>query len=643
MADASPPTTDRSGYSSQSATGTASSYRSGGGSGGGGRRGSSSSATGPSKYSSDPSKYTSDYGSKSGQYSYEEYSGTDRSATEASGTDRSYSSAGGQRSERASNQSAYSEEYSEGGDYSDYSDYYSYSESSGPPSARPAVGLIDQTLGFLGSVDERFSKLVQRDESKRDGAPPRPERRDGPVRGRRATGLKKVRVPWQETEGLRNALEENLESIEAMLVEMDEPTRQSAQQFARTEQALRQREALAARLRTQLDDEAVARQRAVAALRAELATEKSALERRRRGPEGSAAEKRLRNATEQASSAAAAEARAAAALRKLEEQRLLVAATAAAAPAGSGGGGGGLDLGLDLGLGLSFGLGGGGGGADGGAAAASLAELPKMEALLTRLATTKRLGAARRVSPEPPARLRQHLRLLEGGVALQLRADAVGSGGAVSLAPQWCVLAPGRRGTLLVHRSGLPVTGGDAPPPAELELAQCRRMAVGPPEESCEGVARQPALRLVEPGEAEPHGLWGSAHLCFSLLAAPRDDGHRHRAPGAEELLELHGVAASRQELHHVYLGLQALGGLPATERLSRGGLLWRQLRLLLTAHAHHPEQVLARAAVSVAIPTPEMGRQQKKLAAWAGSGGGGGGGEGAPGGRKLASFLASI
>ena len=637
MADASPPTTDRSGYSSQSATGTASS-RSVGGSGGG-RRGSSSSATGPSKYSSDPSKYTSDYGSKSGQYSYEEYSATDRSATEASGTDRSYSSYGGQRSERASNQSegAYSE-YSEGGDYSDYSDYYSYSESSGPPSARPTVGLIDQTIGFLGSVDERMSRFVQRDESKRDGAPPRPERRDGPIRGRRATGLKKPRVPWQETEGLRNALEENLASIEAMLVEMDEPTRQSAQQFARTEQALRQREALAARLRTQLDDEAVARQRAVATLRAELAAEKSALERRRRGPEGTAAEKRLRAATEQVNSAATAEAKATAALRKIEEQRLSVAAVAAATPAGGGGGGGGLDL---AGLGLSIGLGGGGGGD--GAGAAGLADLPRMEAMLSRLATTKRV-AQRRVAPEPPARLRQHLRLLEGGVALQLRTDAVGSGMAVALAPQWCVLAPGRRGTLLVHRSGLPVTGGEAPPPAELELSQCRRMSVGPPEESCVGVVKQPALRLVEPGQAQPHGLWGSAHLCFSLLAAPRDDGHRHRAAGAEELLEIHGVASSRQELHHVYLGLQALGGLPGAERLSRGGLLWRQLRLLLTAHAHFPEQVLARAAVSVAIPTPEMGRQHKKLAAWAaGSSGGGGGGAETAGGRKLARFLASI
>ena len=161
-----------------------------------------------------------------------DYSGTERSATERSRTE--------QYSERTSGQSeaAYSEsqEYSEADEqdaaYSDYSDHYSYSESSGPPSARPAATLIEGVRSFLGSVDAAFTKFAQRDELAPAEPPPRPERREGPARGARAgqrrrggdggKGMEtRRRVLWQETEGLRGALEENLNSIEMILAEID--------------------------------------------------------------------------------------------------------------------------------------------------------------------------------------------------------------------------------------------------------------------------------------------------------------------------------------------------------------------------------------------------------------------------------------
>ena len=147
-----------------------------------------------------------------------DYSGTERSRTDYSGTERSRTD----YTERT-----YSEEYSadeQDAAYSDYSDHYSYSESSGPPSARPAATLMEGVRLFLGAVDEAFTRFAQPDELAPAEPPPRPERRQGPARGSRGgqrrrggDGSEEVearrRLLWQETEGLRGALEENLNSI----------------------------------------------------------------------------------------------------------------------------------------------------------------------------------------------------------------------------------------------------------------------------------------------------------------------------------------------------------------------------------------------------------------------------------------------
>ena len=85
---------------------------------------------------------------------------------------------------------------------------------------------------FLGAVDEAFTRFAQRDELAPAEPPPRPERRQGPARGSRggqrrkggdgSEGVEARRcVLWQETEGLRGALEENLNSIEMILAEID--------------------------------------------------------------------------------------------------------------------------------------------------------------------------------------------------------------------------------------------------------------------------------------------------------------------------------------------------------------------------------------------------------------------------------------
>ena len=140
-----------------------------------------------------------------------DYSGTERSRTDY--TERTTYSE--------------SQEYSadeQDAAYSDYSDHYSYSESSGPPSARPAATLMEGVRLFLGAVDEAFTRFAQPDELAPAEPPPRPERRQGPARGSRAgqrrrggDGSEEVearrRLLWQETEGLRGALEENLNSV----------------------------------------------------------------------------------------------------------------------------------------------------------------------------------------------------------------------------------------------------------------------------------------------------------------------------------------------------------------------------------------------------------------------------------------------
>ena len=150
-----------------------------------------------------------------------DYSGTERSRTDYSGTERSRTD--------YTERTTYSEsqEYSadeQDAAYSDYSDHYSYSESSGPPSARPAATLMEGVRLFLGAVDEAFTRFAQPDELAPAEPPPRPERRQGPARGSRAgqrrrggDGSEEVearrRLLWQETEGLRGALEENLNSV----------------------------------------------------------------------------------------------------------------------------------------------------------------------------------------------------------------------------------------------------------------------------------------------------------------------------------------------------------------------------------------------------------------------------------------------
>ena len=149
-----------------------------------------------------------------------DYSGTERSRTDYSGTERS-------RTDYTERTYSESQEYSadeQDAAYSDYSDHYSYSESSGPPSARPAATLMEGVRLFLGAVDEAFTRFAQPDELAPAEPPPRPERRQGPARGSRAgqrrrggDGSEEVearrRLLWQETEGLRGALEENLNSI----------------------------------------------------------------------------------------------------------------------------------------------------------------------------------------------------------------------------------------------------------------------------------------------------------------------------------------------------------------------------------------------------------------------------------------------
>ena len=159
-----------------------------------------------------------------------EYSGTERSRTDYSGTERSRTDySGTERSRTDYTERTYSEsqEYSadeQDAAYSDYSDHYSYSESSGPPSARPAATLMEGVRLFLGAVDEAFTRFAQPDELAPAEPPPRPERRQGPARGSRGgqrrrggDGSEEVearrRLLWQETEGLRGALEENLNSI----------------------------------------------------------------------------------------------------------------------------------------------------------------------------------------------------------------------------------------------------------------------------------------------------------------------------------------------------------------------------------------------------------------------------------------------
>ena len=86
---------------------------------------------------------------------YTDYSGTDRSAT-----DRSHSEPYS-RSERMSGHSG-SQSSEQDAAYSDYSDQYSYSESSGPPSARPAANLAEGVRSFLGPPPQPRSQHAQR-------------------------------------------------------------------------------------------------------------------------------------------------------------------------------------------------------------------------------------------------------------------------------------------------------------------------------------------------------------------------------------------------------------------------------------------------------------------------------------------------
>ena len=194
--------TDRSNYTSSAVSGY----------------GISPSGTATAAKSSAKSYPTPEDYSKAYYSSRTDYSGTERSRTDY--TEQTYSE---------------SQEYSADeldAAYSDYSDHYSYSESSGPPSARPAATLMEGVRLFLGAVDEAFTRFAQRDELAPAEPPPRPERRQGPARGSRGGQRRKGgdgsegvearrRVLWQETEGLRGALEENLNSIEMILAEID--------------------------------------------------------------------------------------------------------------------------------------------------------------------------------------------------------------------------------------------------------------------------------------------------------------------------------------------------------------------------------------------------------------------------------------
>ena len=166
--------TDRSNYTSSAVSGYGTSPS-----------GSATAARSSAKSYPTPEDYSKAYTDSKAYSDSKAYtdSGTERSATERSRTEQ-YTE---QYSERTSGHSeaAYSEsqEYSEADEqdaaYSDYSDHYSYSESSGPPSARPAATLIEGVRSFLGSVDEAFTKFAQRDELAPAEPPPRPERRGG--------------------------------------------------------------------------------------------------------------------------------------------------------------------------------------------------------------------------------------------------------------------------------------------------------------------------------------------------------------------------------------------------------------------------------------------------------------------------------
>ena len=196
--------TDRSNYTSSAVSGY----------------GISPSRTATAAQSSAKSYPTPEDYSKAYYSSRTDYSGTERSRTDYSGTERS-------RTDYTERTYSESQEYSadeQDAAYSDYSDHYSYSESSGPPSARPAATLMEGVRLFLGAVDEAFTRFAQPDELAPAEPPPRPERRQGPARGSRAgqrrrggDGSEEVearrRLLWQETEGLRGALEENLNSI----------------------------------------------------------------------------------------------------------------------------------------------------------------------------------------------------------------------------------------------------------------------------------------------------------------------------------------------------------------------------------------------------------------------------------------------
>ena len=138
----------------------------------------------------------------------------------------------------------------------------------------------------------------------------------------------------------------------------------------------------------------------------------------------------------------------------------------------------------------------------------------------------------------------------------------------------------------------------------EIQLSHCGRMCLGLPEVELRGLLRHATRRRTAARhmEAATHTLWAQVPLCFSLLIAPphavaaavgtaTDDekegtiekgGARQRS---FPVFELHVIAADRPQLLHCYLGLQALGGVPRAERLTMGGLLWRQARLLLRRH----------------------------------------------------------
>ena len=155
-----------------------------------------------------PEDYSKAYYSSRTDYSGTErsrtdYSGTERSRTDYSGTERSRTDySGTERSRTDYTERTYSEEYSadeQDAAYSDYSDHYSYSESSGPPSARPAATLMEGVRLFLGAVDEAFTRFAQPD----DLAPAEPPLDRSGGRGRRE-GLGAVSGGEAATEARRS-------------------------------------------------------------------------------------------------------------------------------------------------------------------------------------------------------------------------------------------------------------------------------------------------------------------------------------------------------------------------------------------------------------------------------------------------------